>query len=193
VNIKAVEYLDDDSGILKKKVKPNFKVLGPKYGKDMKEVGNFINSMTAEQLKELEKSGELYTNSALASFSYLKLEDVDILTEDVPGWLVASEGGITVALDMAISEELRNEGIARDFVNRIQNYRKDNGFEVTDKINIKLQNNNEALVTAIAANKEYICQEVQALSLNIVQDAIQDASQIEMDEFLLMVKVEVAG
>jgi isoleucyl-tRNA synthetase len=192
VNIKAVEYLDDDSGILKKKVKPNFKVLGPKYGKDMKEVGNFINSMSAEQLKELEKSGELFTNSALATFSYLKLEDVEILTEDVPGWLVASEGGITVALDMTISEELRNEGIARDFVNRIQNYRKDNGFEVTDKINISLQNNNEALVTAISANKEYICQEVQALSLNIVPDDIQDASQIEMDEFLLVVKVEVA-
>lgn len=191
VNIKAVEYLDDDSGILKKKVKPNFKVLGPKYGKDMKEVGNFINSMTAGQLKELEKSGELYTNSALPAFAYLKLEDVEILTEDVPGWLVASEGGITVALDMAISEELRNEGIARDFVNRIQNYRKDNGFEVTDKINISLQNNNETLVKAIAVNKEYICQEVQALSLNIAQDDIQDASQIEMDEFLLVVKVEV--
>lgn len=191
VNIKAVEYLDDDSGILKKKVKPNFKVLGPKYGKDMKEVGNFINSMTAGQLKELEKSGELYTNSALSAFAYLKLEDVEILTEDVPGWLVASEGGITVALDMTISEELRNEGIARDFVNRIQNYRKDNGFEVTDKINISLQNNNETLVKAIAANKEYICQEVQALSLNIAQDDIQDASQIEMDEFLLVVKVEV--
>lgn len=191
VNIKAVEYLDDDSGILKKKVKPNFKVLGPKYGKDMKEVGNFINSMTAGQLKELEKSGELYTNSALSAFAYLKLEDVEILTEDVPGWLVASEGGITVALDMTISEELRNEGIARDFVNRIQNYRKDNGFEVTDKINISLQNNNETLVKAIAVNKEYICQEVQALSLNIAQDNIQNASQIEMDEFLLVVKVEV--
>jgi isoleucyl-tRNA synthetase len=192
VNIKAVEYLDDDSGILKKKVKPNFKVLGPKYGKDMKEVGSFINAMTAEQLKELERSGELFTNSALEAFSYLKLEDVEILTEDVPGWLVASEAGITVALDMTISEELRNEGIARDFVNRIQNYRKDNGFEVTDKINISLQNNNETLVNAIQANKDYICQEVQALSLNIAQDDIQDASQIEMDEFLLVVKVEVA-
>lgn len=191
VNIKAVEYLDDDSGILKKKVKPNFKVLGPKYGKDMKEVGNFITSMSAEQLKELEKSGELYTNSGLAAFSHLKLEDVEILTEDVPGWLVASEAGITVALDMTISEELRNEGIARDFVNRIQNYRKDNGFEVTDKINISLQNNNETLVKAIEANKEYICQEVQALSLSVVSDSIMNASQIEMEEFLLVVKVEV--
>lgn len=191
VNIKAVEYLDDDSGILKKKVKPNFKVLGPKYGKDMKEVGSFINAMTPEQLKELEKNGELTTNSALAAFSQLKLEDVEILTEDVPGWLVASEAGITVALDMTISEELRNEGIARDFVNRIQNYRKDNGFEVIDKISIYLYNNNETLITAVQTNKDYICQEVQALSLAIVQSPIENASEIEMDEFLLIVKVDV--
>lgn len=191
VNIKAVEYLDDDSGILKKKVKPNFKVLGPKYGKDMKEVGSFISAMTPEQLKELEKNGELSTNSALAAFSHLKLEDVEILTEDVPGWLVASEAGITVALDMTISEELRNEGIARDFVNRIQNYRKDNGFEVIDKISIYLHNNNETLITAVHTNKDYICQEVQALSLAIVQEPIEHASEIEMDEFLLIVKVDV--
>ncbi|MFD2520286.1 isoleucine--tRNA ligase [Emticicia soli] len=191
VNIKAVEYLDDDSGILKKKVKPNFKVLGPKYGKDMKDVGSFINAMTPEQLKELEKNGELTTNSALAAFSQLKLEDVEILTEDVPGWLVASEAGITVALDMTISEELRNEGIARDFVNRIQNYRKDNGFEVIDKISIYLYNNNETLITAVQTNKDYICQEVQALSLAIVQSPIENASEIEMDEFLLIVKVDV--
>ncbi|PLK42561.1 isoleucine--tRNA ligase [Emticicia sp. TH156] len=191
VNIKAVEYLDDDSGILKKKVKPNFKVLGPKYGKDMKEVGSFINVITAEQLKELEKTGELATQSALAAFTHLKLEDVEILTEDVPGWLVASEGGLTVALDMTISEELRYEGIARDFVNRIQNYRKDNGFEVTDKIRISLANNNETLVAAVQANKDYICQEVQALSL-VLSDSVEQASEIEMDEFLLLVNVEVA-
>ncbi|WP_337042044.1 isoleucine--tRNA ligase [Emticicia sp. 17c] len=192
VNIKAVEYLDDDSGILKKKVKPNFKVLGPKYGKDMKEVGNFINGLSVEQLKELEKNGEIATNSALATFISLKLEDVEILTEDVPGWLVASEAGITVALDMSISEELRQEGIARDFVNRIQNFRKDNGFDVTDKINITLQNNDETLVKAIQANKEYICQEVQALSLTIVAESPEGAAQIEMDEFMLVVKVDVA-
>ncbi|UTA68423.1 isoleucine--tRNA ligase [Emticicia sp. 21SJ11W-3] len=191
VNIKAVEYLDDDSGILKKKVKPNFKVLGPKYGKDMKEVGNFITAITPEQLKELEKTGELATQSALAAFTHLKLEDVEILTEDVPGWLVASEGGLTVALDMTISEELRYEGIARDFVNRIQNYRKDNGFEVTDKIRISLANNNETLVAAVQANKDYICQEVQALSLDVTE-AIVQAAEIEMDEFLLLVNVEVA-
>lgn len=190
VNIKSIEYLDDDSGILKKKVKPNFKTLGPKYGKDMKEVGNFINTMSAEQLKELEKNGELLTNSIILSFTHLKLEDVEIQTEDVPGWLVASDNGITVALDITISDELRQEGIARDFVNRIQNYRKDTGFEVTDKIRIQLFNNNQALADAIDANREYISQEVQALSLMIFEEKPADTVEIEMDEFLLVVSVE---
>lgn len=198
VNIKAIEYLDDDSGILKKKVKPNFKALGPKYGKDMKEVGNFINSMSADQLKELEKNGELLTNSLILSFTHLKLEDVEIQTEDVPGWLVASDKGITVALDINISEELRQEGIARDFVNRIQNYRKDTGFEVTDKISIKLLNNNEALTAAVEANSEYISQEVQALSLEVLSEypfgeKPANAVEIEMDEFMLVVIVEVVA
>ena len=206
VNIKSIEYIDDDSatsvgGFLKKKVKPNFKTLGPKYGKDMKEVGNFINSMSAEQLKELEKNGELPTHSGtggepLSSFTHLKLEDVEIQTEDVPGWLVASDNGITVALDITISDELRQEGIARDFVNRIQNYRKDNGFEVTNKINIQLWNNNQALANAIDANREYISQEVQALSLKIFEEyplgeKPTNAVEIEMDEFMLVLSVDV--
>ncbi|WP_394993412.1 class I tRNA ligase family protein [Emticicia sp.] len=206
VNIKSIEYIDDDSatsvgGFLKKKVKPNFKTLGPKYGKDMKEVGNFINSMSAEQLKELEKNGELPTHSGTGgepphSFTHLKLEDVEIQTEDVPGWLVASDNGITVALDITISDELRQEGIARDFVNRIQNYRKDNGFEVTNKINIQLWNNNQALANAIDANREYISQEVQALSLKIFEEyplgeKPTNAVEIEMDEFMLVLSVDV--
>jgi len=203
VNIKSIEYLDDDSatavgGILKKKVKPNFKALGPKYGKDMKEVGNFINSMSAEQLKELEKNGELFTQSLILSFTHLKLEDVEIQTEDVPGWLVASDKGITVALDINISDELRQEGIARDFVNRIQNYRKDTGFDVTDKISIKFFNNNEALTAAVEANSEYIRQEVQALSLEVLAEypfgkKPSNAVEIEMDEFMLVVVVEVVA
>jgi isoleucyl-tRNA synthetase len=203
VNIKSIEYLDDVSatavgGILKKKVKPNFKALGPKYGKDMKEVGNFINSMSAEQLKELEKNGELFTQSLILSFTHLKLEDVEIQTEDVPGWLVASDKGITVALDINISDELRQEGIARDFVNRIQNYRKDTGFDVTDKISIKFFNNNEALTAAVEANSEYIKQEVQALSLEVLAEypfgeKPANAVEIEMDEFMLVVVVEVVA
>ncbi len=191
VNIKSIEYLNDDSGILKKKVKPNFKTLGPKYGKDMKEVGNFINAMSAEQLKELEKVGELITHSIILSFTHLKLEDVEIQTEDVPGWLVASDAGITVALDITISDELRQEGIARDFVNRVQNFRKDTGFEVTDKISIKLLNNNQTLADAIDINRAYICQEVQALSLEILAESPANAVEIEMDEFMLVVEIAV--
>jgi isoleucyl-tRNA synthetase len=195
VNIKSIEYLDDDSGILKKKVKPNFKALGPKYGKDMKEVGNGIASMTNEDLKLLEKTGEfLIPNSQFQ----ITLTDVEIQTEDVPGWLVASDKGITVALDIHISDELRQEGIARDFVNRIQNYRKDTGFDVTDKISIKLFDNNEALTAAVKANSEYISQEVQALSLVVLSEypfgeKPANAVEIEMDEFMLVVVVEVVA
>jgi isoleucyl-tRNA synthetase len=188
VNIKTVDFITDESGILKKKVKPNFKALGPKYGKDMKAVADGINTMTAEDLKTLEGNKTfLIPNSSFQ----ISLEDVEIQTEDVPGWLVASEGGVTVALDISISEELRKEGIARDFVNRIQNQRKENGYEVTDKIRIQLQNNNEELATAVDAFRDYICEEVQALSLTIMQNRPAEATEIEMDEFMLVVDLDV--
>src|SRR5690606_9015305 len=108
----------------------------------------------------------------------------------LPGYLTAQDGNLTVALDITLTDELKQEGIARDFVNKIQNYRKDSGFEVTDKINIQLQNNNEELAKAIEANKAYICEEVQALSLEVV-DSLSDAVELEMDEFVLVVKVGV--
>ncbi len=186
VNIKAVEYLDDASGVLSKKVKPNFKALGPKFGKDMKTVAGAISALDTEQLKALENDGSLSLE-----VGQISLEDVEILTEDLPGYLTAQDGGLTVALDITISEDLKNEGIARDFVNRIQNFRKDNGFEVTDKIRIRLENNNAELVNAIETNKAYICQEVQAVALDIEDKVIEKAS-IEMDEFLLLVNVSVA-
>jgi isoleucyl-tRNA synthetase len=188
VNVKAVEFINDDSGILKKKVKPNFKALGPKFGKDMKSVADAIQNMSQDELKTLEKEGQLLIahNSSL-----ITLNDVEILTEDVPGWLVASDGGVTVALDINITDELRKEGIARDFVNRIQNQRKDNGYEVTDKIRIQLQNNNDELAEAIDAFREYICKEVQAVSLTIMKDRPAEAIEIEMDEFLLVVDLDV--
>ena len=187
VNVKAVEFMTDDAGILKKKVKPNFKALGPKYGKDMKVVAEAIQNMTADELKTLEDAGVL----KLSGYE-VALCDVEILTEDVPGWLVASEGGVTVALDINISAELRQEGIARDFVNRIQNQRKDNGYDVVDKIRIQLQNNNQELADAVAAFREYICKEVQALSLTIMQDRPAEAIEIEMDEFNLVVDLDLA-
>ncbi len=193
VNIKSIEYLNDDSGILKKKVKPNFKTLGPKYGKDMKEVGNGIVAMTNEDLRILEREKEFLIATATVPNSQflITLADVEIQTEDVPGWLVASDAGITVALDITISDELRQEGIARDFVNRVQNFRKDTGFEVTDKISIKLLNNNQILADAIDINRAYICQEVQALSLEILTENPTNPAEIEMDEFMLVVEIAV--
>ncbi|MFD2569859.1 isoleucine--tRNA ligase [Spirosoma soli] len=187
VNVKAVEFVDDASGILKKKVKPNFKALGPRFGKQMKDVAAVITAMNEEQLKQLEANGGLQ----LGDFD-LQLSDVEILTEDIPGWLVASESGLTVALDVTVTDELRREGIARDFVNRIQNLRKDRDFNVTDKIIIALERNNDLLAQAIESNSNYIQQEVQALSLDVVTDLNGSATEIEMDEFLLRVKIDVA-
>ncbi|WP_028525883.1 isoleucine--tRNA ligase [Runella limosa] len=190
VNVKGVEFVSDDSGILKKKIKPNFKALGPKYGKNMKAVGEVINAMNEEQIREVERNGQVTLTSGDTTFEIL-LAEIEILTEDVPGWLVASQGSLTVALDVTITDELRREGIARDIVNRIQNLRKDSGLEVTDKISIQLENNNAELADAVATNKNYICQEVQAVQLDLVTDLNGSASEIEMDEFLLKVKIEV--
>ena len=192
VNVKAVEFVDDASGILKKRVKPNFKALGPKFGKQMKDVAAVITAMTDEQLKDLETAG-----SWQSPVGTLSLADVEILTEDIPGWLVASEGSLTVALDVNVTDELRKEGIARDFVNRVQNLRKDRDFSVTDKIRIRLERNDDILASAIEANQEYIRQEVQAVSLDLVNDLNgsatgSQATEIEMDEFLLRINVDRA-
>ena len=186
VNVKAVEFVDDASGILTKKVKPNFKALGPKFGKHMKDVAAAITSMSDIDLRTLEQTGLL----RLAPYD-LQLADVEILTEDIPGWLVASEGGLTVALDVNVTDDLRREGIARDFVNRIQNLRKDRDFAVTDRIAITLERNNELLAEAVETNQDYIRQEVQAVSLELVSDLNGSAAEIEMDEFLLRVRITV--
>ena len=185
VNVKSVTYLDDASGVLSKKVKPNFKALGPKFGKDMKAVAEVISNLSKDQIKEIELNSQIQTSIGL-----IELSDIEILTEDLPGYLTAQDGGLTVALDITITDILKQEGIARDFVNRIQNFRKDNGFDVIDKIGIQLENNNQELVAAVIAFKEYISQEVQAQSLEI-QKHISEASEVEMDEYLLRLKIEV--
>ncbi len=190
VNVKTIEFVHDDSGILKKKIKPNFKALGPKFGPKMKEVAAAITAMDEAQIKQLEKANSITLQTASTSIE-ISITDVEIIAEDVPGWLVASEGGLTVALDITVTDELRKEGIARDFVNRVQNLRKDSGFDVIDKIRITLQNSNELLSEAVMANEAYIRQEVQANELNIVDKLNGDAKEIEMDEFLLILKIEV--
>ncbi len=190
VNIKIVEFVNDDSGILKKKIKPNFKALGPKFGPRMKEVAAAISKMNEQDIKVLERDNE-FQLAGTEPPVFITKQEVEITAEDVPGWLVASEDGLTVALDVTVTEGLRKEGIARDFVNRIQNLRKDSGFEVTDKIQITLQDDDAALSEAVSSQRDYICQEVQAVGLELVSDLNGSATEIEMDEFLLKVIVEV--
>ncbi|MCK9497938.1 MAG: isoleucine--tRNA ligase [Bacteroidales bacterium] len=171
-NIKEIEFLSDDSDVLVKKIKANFKVLGPKYGKIMKQVAAKISEMSQKDIAEFER---------LNSFSFaienqevnLSLEDVEIISEDIPGWLVANEGKITLALDINLSSELIEEGIAREFVNRIQNLRKESGFDVVDKINIFIQSHPE-LNTAITKFDKYICSQTLADTINIVDKMEQN-------------------
>ncbi len=184
VNVKEVEFIDDASGILKKRVKPNFKALGPRFGKQMKDVAAAITAMDESQLAQLEQQGTI----DLTPFT-IQLSDVEIQTEDIPGWLVASEGGLTVALDVTVTDELRREGIARDFVNRIQNLRKDLQFDVTDKITIEIGQTDAQLIDAIEANRPYIQQEVQAVSLQVVPDLNGASTEVEIDEFRLRVLI----
>jgi isoleucyl-tRNA synthetase len=187
VNIKQIEYLDDASGVLNKKVKPNFKTLGPHFGKDMKLVANAIQEMTATDLSNLEAKGEFkIPNSEFR----IHLDDVEIITEDLPGFISAKDNDLIVALDTEISPILKQEGIARDFVNRIQNFRKDTGFEVTDKIAIQIVNNNPQVSEAITNFQAYISQEVQAISIEILEN-LTDFVVIEMDEYQIHWTVKV--
>lgn len=185
VNIKSVEYIDDTSGLLVKKVKPNFAKLGKQYGPKMKEVSAVINSFNQDDITHLEKKGTLTKDG----FDIV-LEDVLISSEDIPGWSVASEGGITVALDVTLTDELKREGLARDFVNRIQNLRKDMGLEVLDKISIEVERNGEAMTSAISEFKQYISTETQAVSLEI-KDNVVNATEVDMDEQVLKVLIRV--
>ncbi|HEY0740029.1 MAG TPA: isoleucine--tRNA ligase [Chryseosolibacter sp.] len=185
VNVKAIEYIDDTSGIVVKKVKPNLPKLGKQYGPKMKEVSGVIGSMTKDEIAAIEKTGKL----SKGGFD-LTVEDVLISSEDIPGWAVATEGGITVALDINITDDLKREGIARDFVNRVQNLRKDMGLEVLDKIGIEVEKDGEVVTAALTEFKEYISVETQALSLEL-KEKVSGASDVDMDEFQLKVKISV--
>jgi isoleucyl-tRNA synthetase len=179
VNVKEIELLEDASGVLIKQIKPNFKALGPRFGKDMGLIAKEIQSFTQEQINELDKAGELTITSSGKSIT-LTVEDVEISSQDIPGWLVANSNGITVALDITISEELRKEGIARELVNRIQNIRKDSGFEVTDKIKVQILKN-DSIEQAVLANESYIKSETLTNELIFVSE-INNGTEIEFDE-----------
>ena len=180
VNVKEIELLSDASGILVKKIKPNFKTLGPKYGKIMKQIAVHVSEMSNDSIFAFESAG-VYNCIIENQQVMLTLEDVDIISEDIPGWQVANEGIITVALDTTITKELQNEGIAREFVNRIQNFRKESGLDVTDKIHLYIQKH-DAINEAIEFYKEYIATETLCNSINLEPNLkLNNQKAVEID------------
>nr|MDA3780611.1 isoleucine--tRNA ligase [Bacteroidales bacterium] len=176
VNVKDVEYISDTSGVLVKKIKPNFKTLGPKYGKQMKEISKAVNQMSQEDIIHFEKEGHFSIETQEKNIDLL-LTDVEISSEDIPGWLVANDDNLTVALDINITKDLRNEGIARELINRIQNIRKNNNFEVTDKINIEIQKHDK-INDAVTKHSKYISTQTLADEINLVDKIEQDLAEI---------------
>ncbi len=178
VNVKEIELIDDASDILVKSIKPNFKLLGPRFGKDMRFVGQEVGKFTANDIQEIEKNGEIDIKIN-DNFVSLDLTEVEIISQDIEGWLVANSDGLTVALDISISEDLRKEGVARELVNRIQNLRKESDFDITDKITLFVQND-KVLIEAIKENETYIKTETLTDILNIV-DEVKNGIEIVFD------------
>ena len=186
VNVKEIELLDDASGVLVKQIKPNFKALGPRFGKDMGLISKEIQNFSQEQINEIDKTGTLDIVISGKSIT-LTTADVEISSQDIEGWLVANSNGITVALDITLTDELKNEGIARELVNRIQNIRKDSGFEVTDRIKVYLKDN-DILEQAVATNESYIKSETLTDEL-IFKGEIENGTEIEFDDIKTLVLI----
>ena len=186
-NIKEIEYISDASGFISKKIKPNFKALGPKVGKDMKAVAEALTSLNQDEINKFETEGRY----AIPDTQYsILIDDVEVLAEDVPGWQVANLGKLTVALDVTLTNELKQEGISRELINRIQNLRKDLNFEVTDKIDVRIKNHPH-IAEAIKDNLSYICDEILANSFELDNDLI-NGEKVEIDENELMISITKA-
>ena len=169
VNVKELKLIEEGSGVIVKSIKPNFKTIGPKYGKQMKAISALVGKMTTDDIAAIEKN-KGWTGEIDGQEIQLEITDFEILAQDIPGWLVSTEGPLTVALDITINETLRAEGIARELVNRVQNLRKDSGLEITDRILLKVDTN-DLIQQAINANKEYVCNEI--LANEIVFEALE--------------------
>jgi isoleucyl-tRNA synthetase len=181
VNVKEVEFLTDTAGVISKKIKPNFKTLGPKYGKMMKQIAGAVNQLDQNAISAFESTGEFEIRVSDENI-VITLEDVEIQTEDIPGWTVATEGQMTIALDINLSEELKQEGIAREFINKIQNLRKDSNFEVTDRIKLSIKKH-VGYTNAVENYKEYICAQTLADSLILVDEVdLEIAKEVEIDK-----------
>lgn len=181
VNVKEIELISDDSGILVKQIKPNFKVLGPRFGKDMKLISSKIQGFGADEIAKIERDGKIEVEIN-GKMTILESNDVEISSQDIDGWLVASQNGMTVALDITITEDLQKEGVARELVNRIQNLRKDSGYEVTDRIDVVLQQ--EPLIEqTVKDNADYIKTETLADSIEVVEK-LTDGLEISFDNII---------
>ena len=188
VNVKELKFVDNAAGILVKRVKPDFKKLGPRYGKIMKQLAAIIAEMSQEDILTFEKNGS-FTFNVDGTEATVEAADVEILSEDIPGWLVANEGRLTVALDITVTDELRREGYARELINRIQNIRKSSGFEITDKIHVTLAHHEET-DAVVAEYGEYMARQILAESF-VVGDLQEgaDVTELDFDTFKVMVKV----
>ena len=188
VNVKVIEYVDDASGIVKKKIKPNFKELGKRAGQKIKAVQNAVTAFTADDISKIERE-QKYNLQLDGEVFELLLTDVEIQTEDIPGWLVASESGLTVALDVTITDELKHEGNAREFVNKVQNLRKDKDFKVLDRIRVSVVKN-ETLEKTLSSFKDYISSEILAKEILLV-DTLSEFDEVEFNDETLHVKLNV--
>lgn len=187
VNVKEMRFVDNTEGILVKKIKPDFKKLGPRYGKIMKALAAAIQQMSQEDINAFEKAGT-FTLKVDGVDAVIDRADVEIISEDIPGWLVANEGRLTVALDITVTEELKKEGLARELVNRVQNIRKSSGFDITDKVIIKIASATE-MDGAIQSFREYISNQVLAKSIEITSEPIANATTLDFEDFTLDVLV----
>ena len=187
INVKSIELLDDASDILVKEIKPNFKALGPRFGKNMKAAVAIINGLDDEQIKSLE-TGESLAVQINGEEANIEPNDVLIQSKDIEGWLVANGNGLTVALDIQLNDDLINEGIAREMINRIQNLRKDAGFEVTDKIILYLKED-VALVKVFEKHQTYIQQETLATKIVLKKD-LTEGESIEFDQIKTIINLE---
>ena len=189
VNVKELKFVDNAAGILVKKIKPDFKKLGPRYGKIMKALAAAIQAMSQDEINAFEKAGT-FTLTVEGQEAMIERADVEIISEDIPGWLVANEGRLTVALDITVTENLRKEGLARELVNRIQNLRKSSGYDITDKISVTVLSN-DGMDEAIKDFNSYIANQVLAVSVEIT-DVISDATEMDFVDFKLSVRIEKA-
>jgi isoleucyl-tRNA synthetase len=188
VNVKDVEYIDDTSSILVKKVKPDFRTLGPRYGKMMKELGKAVAAMTRQDIASLESTGS-HRLIIEGTEIVLTKDDVEIISEDIPGWQVANEGKLTVALDVTVTDDLRYEGIAREFVNRIQNIRKESGFDVTDKITVLIEDH-DLIREAVTRHAGYIGSQTLATRVAVVSEFPNgNVREVDIDEVNVKVLV----